>query len=387
MKPPSSPPTVCIVYPYVMHYRLPVFKELIKDTGLRYVIAAGEDPEDRSIRSIPVETFPDHIPLKNYGFKGFTIQFGILGKILTKEFDALIFLSNPNILTNWVYAVIARMRGIKVFFWTHGWLADRPGAKERLRDIFHNLADHLLLYERRAMDIGVNRGFSPERMTVIYNSLDHDAQEAIYGFCAEHHPSQLSGGPESLKSGDIYFCCVARLIASCRFDLLIEAVSALNKQSGRSYPVVLVGAGPERESLLSQANRLKVDLILTGETYDETLIGSIIYHSRAVVSPGKVGLTAIHGLAFGTPVITHDDFDTQGPEHAAISHGETGSFFRKNDVQDLARVLIEWVNRPQTDAERSVCRSIVKTVYNPRNQALLIRQPILQALTPAGDHS
>jgi 1,2-diacylglycerol 3-alpha-glucosyltransferase len=387
MKSPSSLPTVCIVYPYVMHYRLPVFKELINDADLRFVIAAGEDPEDRSVRSIPVETFPDHISLKNYGFRGFTIQLGLLRQILAKEFDALIFLSNPNILTNWAYVALARLRGIKVFFWTHGWLANRTGPKERLRDIFHRLADHLLLYERRAKEIGIKRGFSPERMTVIYNSLDHDAQEAIYGFCAEHHPSQISGGPQALKPDDIYFCCVARLIPSCRFDLLIQAVSELNQQSGRSYPVVLVGAGPERDALLALAERLKVDLIMTGETYDETLIGSIIYHSRAVVSPGKVGLSAIHGLAFGTPVITHDDFDTQGPEHAAICHGETGSFFRKNDVEDLTRVLIEWVARPHSDAERSACRSIVKTVYNPKSQALLIRKPILDALALPGGQS
>lgn len=385
MRSASTRPAVCIVYPYVMHYRLPVFRELTHDPALRFVIAAGEDPEDRSVKSIPVEAFPDHVSLRNYGFRGFTIQVGLLRQILAREFDALVFLSNPNILTNWVYAALARLRGIKVFFWTHGWLANRPGAKENLRDIFYRLADHLLLYERRAREIGVDRGFNPGRMTVIFNSLDHDAQESIYGHCANHHPSTLPEGPRTLKADDVYFCCVARLTTNCRFDILVEAVAKLNQASGRSHPVVLVGAGPERDSLLAQAERLKVNLIMAGETYDETLIGSIIYHSRAVVSPGKVGLSAIHGLAFGTPVITHDDFDTQGPEHAAISPGETGAYFRKNDVQDLTRVLIEWAGRPHTEAERVACRSIVKTVYNPKNQALLIRQPILDALNPGGN--
>lgn len=384
MRSPSIRPTVCIVYPYVMHYRLPVFRELTHDPDLRFVIAAGEDPEDRSVRSIPVEAFPDHVLLRNYGFSGFTIQLGLLRQILEREFDALVFLSNPNILTNWVYAALARLRGIKVFFWTHGWLANRPGAKEKLRDLFYQLADHLLLYERRAREIGVDRGFSPDRMTVIFNSLDHDAQEAIYGHCAKHHPSTLPAGPRTLKVHEVYFCCVARLTAHCRFDILIQAVAELNRASGHSYPVVLVGAGPEREALLAQADRLKVDLIMTGETYDETLIGSIIYHSRAVVSPGKVGLSAIHGLAFGTPVITHDDFDTQGPEHAAINPGQTGAYFRKNDVKDLTRVLTEWVSRPHSEDERAACRAIVKTVYNPKNQARLIRQPILIALNPEG---
>ena len=367
-----------------MHYRLPIFRELQKDAELRFVIAAGEDPEDRSVRSIPVETFPDHLALRNYGFKGLTIQTGILRSILSREFDALIFLSNPHILTTWIYALVARILGVKVFYWTHGWLANRSNAKEKLRDIFYRLADHLLLYETRAKEIGIRRGFKPEKLTVIYNSLDFEAQEAIYEFCANTHPSLISGGPKSLETNDIYFCCVARLIPSCRLDILIRAVAELNRLTGSSYPVVLVGTGPERESLVSLAEHLSVRLIMIGETYDETLIGSIIYHSRAVVSPGKVGLTAIHGLTFGTPVITHGDFDTQFPEHAAITHGETGSFFRKNDVQDLTRVLAEWLNRPKTDDERSACRSIVKSVYNPKNEAQLIRQPILRELAASG---
>jgi glycosyltransferase involved in cell wall biosynthesis len=372
--------TICIVYPYVMHYRLPVFKELTKDTDLRFVFAAGEDPENRSVRSIPVDTLPDHIALKNYGYRGFTIQFGLLSHILARDFDAMVFLSNPNILTNWVYSAVARLLGIKVLFWTHGWLAHRLGHKERLRDLFYRLAHHLLLYEQRAKEIGIQHGFNPKKMTVIYNSLDHDAQKCIYSYCANHHPSELNEGPQALGKGEIYFCCVARLTSQCRFDILIKAVSELKKRTGRCYPVVLVGTGPEREALIRLAEHLGVKLILTGETYDETLIGSIIYHSRAVVSPGKVGLTAIHGLAFGTPVITHDDFDTQGPEHAVIRPGETGSFFHKDDLQDLADVLSQYAASPRSANEREMCKAVVENKYNPKNQARLIRQSILSTI-------
>ena len=41
------------------------------------------------------------------------------------------------------------------------------------------------------------------------------------------------------------------------------------------------------------------------------------------VSPDKVGLTAIHSMAYGRPVITHDNMDRQGPEVEAVIPGRT----------------------------------------------------------------
>ena len=57
------------------------------------------------------------------------------------------------------------------------------------------------------------------------------------------------------------------------------------------------------------------------------LCGSITWKNR---------ILAIHALAYGTPVITHDDLDRQMPEVEVISEGLTGAFFKHGDVADLA---------------------------------------------------
>lgn len=53
-----------------------------------------------------------------------------------------------------------------------------------------------------------------------------------------------------------------------------------------------------------------------------------IYNADLCVSPGNVGLTAMHSLVFGCPVITHNCFEWQMPEFEAIQPGITGDFLR-----------------------------------------------------------
>ena len=86
-----------------------------------------------------------------------------------------------------------------------------------------------------------------------------------------------------------------------------------------------------------QADRpaLNQNVCFFGPCYDEFEIGMLIYNAALCVSPGNVGLTAIHSLSYGTPVISHNDFKHQMPEFEAIVPGETGAFFIANDLNSL----------------------------------------------------
>ena len=49
--------------------------------------------------------------------------------------------------------------------------------------------------------------------------------------------------------------------------------------------------------------------------------------SDLTVSPGNIGLTAIHSLSYGTPVCSHSNFNNQMPESEAIINFEKWFFF------------------------------------------------------------
>ncbi|MCK7575647.1 MAG: glycosyltransferase [Chromatiales bacterium] len=115
-----------------------------------------------------------------------------------------------------------------------------------------------------------------------------------------------------------------------RLDLIFRAQKNL-QLIGKLINVIIIGDGPDKAQIMRfvEKNQLSRHVKFIGACYDETVLGPLIMMSDICVSPGEVGLTCIHAMAYGTPVITHDDFNHQGPECEAIIPGETGDFLKK----------------------------------------------------------
>jgi glycosyltransferase involved in cell wall biosynthesis len=368
--------TAAVIYPYVPHYRIPVFRELLSAdmmSGRQFVLFASRNSIELSIRSDDGAAKVAYTKLPIFTLLGLTFQFGLFRVVCGSRFRHLIFLGDPHFITTWMYAILGRLSGKHVWFWSHGWLRSEAGIKKMIRGLFYRLASGLLLYGRRAKEIGIAMGFRSDRLHVIYNSLDYESQcavrEAIEAGLVEvdYHFEQ-----RNWRQAGPYFSCVARLTPACRFDIAIEAIFLLNTRENLNIGMVFVGDGQERRHLEDLARQRNVRCWFVGELYEEKKIGPIIYGSRAVVSPGKVGLTAMHSLAYGTPVISHNDFDRQMPEYEAIVPGKTGDFFNSGDAADLATVLGRWLSKPRDDAERKQCYRAIEESYTPKRQRDLI---------------
>ena len=112
-----------------------------------------------------------------------------------------------------------------------------------------------------------------------------------------------------------------------------------------------------------------------GEVYDESTLSELIYNSDICISPGNIGLTAIHCLSYGTPVVSHSNFDNQMPEVESIIVNENGFLFKENDENDLANKILYWLNKKKIKREN--VRNIINEKYNPYYQKKIIDQLIL----------
>ena len=92
---------------------------------------------------------------------------------------------------------------------------------------------------------------------------------------------------------------------------------------------------------------------LYGPCYDEEAIGEMFYNSAVCVSPGNVGLTSIHALTYGCPVVTHNNFPYQMPEFEAITPEVTGSFFKMDDVDDMTEKIRFWLKKTSEEREKT----------------------------------
>jgi glycosyltransferase involved in cell wall biosynthesis len=314
-----------------------------------------------------------HAPFRLYG--RILWQPAAIKAALSNDYDAIVYLADPNFASTWIGAIIARLRGIPVLFWAHGWRQRERPVKRKIRNLFFNLADRLFVYAERGKQLGEEAGYPAEKISVVYNSLDVDYADNII---RRIETGELRERPQNLfaEPARPLLICTARLTPACQFDLLLEAASSL-MAGGRPVNILLVGDGPDRDRLERMARQRGLSVHFYGACFEETVLGQFIYHADLTVSPGKIGLTAMHSLMYGTPAITHGNLDQQMPEVEAVEIGRTGLLFEQNDPQSLADAIAAWLDSaPDRDAVRDAARAVVHEKWNPARQAAIIEQAI-----------
>lgn len=376
-------PSAVVIYHFYPHYRKPVVEALARSRRADFTFVGDDHEYLHSIE--PARLDADvrfHLAPTHHLFGPFMWQWGAIVWAIRGQFDTVIMHAVPHWPCTWVGGLLARLRGRRVFFWGHGYLSPPRGLKGLVRRLFYAVPTDHMVYSRLSKAYLIAAGWPAERVHVIWNSLDTEAQARIR---ADHGPERTRQVRRELfdDTDTPVVICTSRLIAMRRLDLLLEAVARL-RDRGTTVNVVLVGDGPERASLQAQALRLGLRVHFEGACYDEARLGALIMSSNVTVSPGKTGLTAVHSIGYGVPVVSHDDPDDQGPEYEAIIPGRTGSLYRRGDVDSLAQAIEPWLRVGETDPRvRQACIAFVERFWNPEHQRRAIERAVCGA--PADD--
>lgn len=375
--PKPSTRRVAVVYHFFAHYRAAVMRTLCASERFHFVMVADEAAPARLAMKLWTDYPPDRFVRARCMHLGgpFMLQLGLVRLALRRDLDAIIYLGNPFWPCTWLSAALARLCGKRVLFWTHGWVRRHRGLRRWICFLFYRIAHGLLLYGHVAKMIGIEEGFAPERLYVVYNSLDYDAQRAARQAIA---PQRLRDVRHELFPGSDrpMAICTTRLVPVRRLDLLLEAL-ALLKADGHPVDLLLVGDGPERDALTRLAAERELSVHFFGACYDESRLAELVMAAHVTVAPGKVGLTAMHSLAFGTPVITHGDADNQMPEWEAIIPGRSGGLVKHHDVADLAGCIRRWTAASRSEgSDRAACHAVIDRFYNPRFQRRVIERAL-----------
>lgn len=147
----------------------------------------------------------------------------------------------------------------------------------------------------------------------------------------------------------------------------------LLRNEGVLVNFLVVGSGPAEDELKQMAKDLCLPVCFWGQSYDESALARLYAMSDLTVIPDKAGLTVIQSLAYGVPVLAHDDWESQGPEWEAIVPGKTGLYFASGDVLGLSRAIKDWFDRVDDQSEVSrACHEVVERHYNVEYQRLVI---------------
>ena len=289
------------------------------------------------------------------------------------KYKNIITTGNPKDLTVWLILLsnkVFRKRS-NVFLWTHGAYGNEGTIKKLLKRIMYGMSSGVLLYGNYAKDILLkNKLIVENKLHVIYNSLNYDEQLSLRKNCKQSDLYRKHFGNDNKN-----IIIICRVTVAKKIDMLLDAVVLL-RDKGFDYNITVIGDGEALNQLVIYAKEKNIydKVWFYGACYDDAVTAGLLYNSDVCVSPGEVGLTAIHSMMFGTPVITHKDFCTQGPEFESIKPGETGDFFEKNNVSSLAHAIELWFkNDKDRECIRERCYKIVDDYYNPHKQIELLK--------------
>lgn len=361
---------ICCVFNIAAHYRESIYLLMDKELNCEFYLG---------------DRLPYRIELMDYeklnGFKKILPYKSILGKyywqkgaiaLSFKSYRHYIITGEPYCISTWILLFINRLKGSKTYLWTHGWYGRETRLKRLVKKLFFGMSDKLLLYGDYARNIMIQEGFTPAKLLVIYNSLNYDKQLEI-----RKSLTKTSIYKDHFLNDYPVLLYVGRIQRRKKIDMLIETLNQLLK---RKIYCNLILIGEEVDHLDIQGLIDSYDLAeyvwSYGPCYDENILGELIYNADVTVSPGDIGLTAIHSLMYGTPIITHNNFVKQMPEFEAITFGKSGDYFSQDSIDDLITKIINWINLTAIEREiiREKCYQIIDEKYNPHYQISVLRQ-------------
>ena len=367
---------LCIIYNFAAHYRAPVFQKIDQLYDCDWYFGKA----NADIRRMDYAILKGNVQeLDTSKRRGFVWYHKVIKLLRNNQYDTYLVFAQTKDLSTWVFGLLARLfyPKKKVYFWSHGWYG-KESRKEAFvkRQLFKLPNGGTFLYGNHARNLMIKEGLNPDQLYVIYNSLNYDEQLKVR---KELAPTPIYKEHFDNHQPNIVF--IGRLTKVKRFDLIIDAVTIL-KQRGELVNVTFIGDGVERQNMEMMVSEkgIRDQVWFYGACYDEKTNAELIFNADLCVSPGNIGLTAMHVMMFGCPAITNNDFTRQMPEFEAIKEGKTGDFFQAGDAISLADCISTWFSKHRNTRERvrEACYNEIDSIWNPHNQIRILKEVIKQ---------
>ena len=272
--------------------------------------------------------------------------------------DVVVVSGAPKGLGNLCLMLRARVAGAHVVWWGHHHSPYTTPMRRRLREFVMKFSDQLVFYTDREAEDYRNAATGGQAMPAIglNNGLNIDGIDP----CRVPYRAERRGL-------DIAF--MGRLTAKSQVGLLLAALARCPDGFGRLH---VIGDGDNLRALQQVATDLGIGPKVQwhGGMTDEGRIAAIVNRCRLFVYPGDIGLSLIHAMAYGLPIVIHDDMSRHMPEIAAFSQGRTGAVFARGSASDLGRVTCEMLDDTELlDRMSHACLAVVAHTFRTSDMA------------------
>lgn len=364
---------LCCIFRRPALYREPIHRLMDKEFDIDWYF--GDKKEDIKCYDVSIHEHCTILAVKElvgslYYAKGETRL------LFKKEYNTFLMLNSTHNVSVWLFAFCKRLffkRKKKLYYWCHGWYGKENGMERLIKKFLFSAADGIFTYGEYARDLMIKEGIDGNKIFPIHNSLNYESQ-------LELRDSGLKTNIFVDHFGNEFpvLIFIGRLTPVKELDKIILAMAILLKR-GYDFNLVLVGDGMEKKKLesLTNENCLSNRVWFYGACYDEKTNAELIYNADLCVAPGNIGLTAMHCLVFGTPAITHNNFEWQMPEFEAIKESVTGAFFERGNAEALADAIHLWfASHQDREQTRRACYEEIDAKWTPEFQIEVLKNHI-----------
>jgi glycosyltransferase involved in cell wall biosynthesis len=330
---------VTIVQPSLAKYRIPVFRELARRPGIELRVVYGSVMNLDNVDAEGFEAIPTH-RWRPFG-QGLVFNRADWTYSTPRLSDVIVFQWTPRSLSLVPAMLRARAAGVPRILWGHGYAKDERQRCHGARKLLTRFASALVFYEPTTRDHYVADGWEPSKAFVALNSLDQAPMEEARR-CWLDRPDQLEKFRQEHKiHGGPVILFVSRLHANNRVDLLIRATAALAAEVPGLKTVIIGNGAAEKARLEALARETGATdrVIFQDGIYDELKLAPWFLSASIFCYPAHAGLSLIHALWYGLPVVTSDNRAAQNPEVVALENNVNGLFYEHGNVDSLAAAL------------------------------------------------
>lgn len=364
---------LCCFFNYPPLYRESIYKEIDRFYDTQFYFGREVEGQKNSrIKKLNFNIFKNRpIEFDNVMIAGKYLWRRKLLRLIFSKYDVII-LTGDFCWTYLPFLLLCKLTKKRVFAWGHGEKSNTRKAWRFEKKIYDWLTGYFT-YGDGGRNRLIEFGIPQDKLHVIYNSLvekvDREANAKLKDSILKNH----------FKNEYPIVLFIGRLTPQKRLSQLIE-MQYIHFNQDFHYNLLIIGDGKEKETLENMAAKYGLCnyIWFYGECYDEKYLNTLIFNSDLCVSPGNVGLTALHVMQYGVPVITHDDFELQMPEYEAIIPSKTGLLFRLGSLFDMAETVKNWLTNYSSQTQREIirqnCYDVIDSHFNSVYQINLLKK-------------
>ncbi len=332
---------VILIEPVLAHYRKDVFENFLKSKDFNFEIIAGRSYQGINSLEGDEKSLFNHTSLKLFNHTFYYLK-GAIKYIYSKK-PSIIICTGVDfhlIHTLIIYLIHRILFRKKFYWWSHATTGNQGRLGYLMRKLIYKTSSGVFSYNREGQDNLLLMGINEKKIKVVNNSLNNED----YGYL-NHNIFKKN------KNDNFTILYSGRVTKAKKVDLLIKALGLIKQKNIFDFKCYIVGDGDIEEIInLAREYNISDKIDFVGAKYGKDT-HSYFLESDLFVYPGGIGLSILHSMSFGIPVITTNNIDLHFPEFELLEKNFNGDLYIDNSYEDLADKIIEWKEKLRVSKE------------------------------------